>query len=195
MAKVTHPPYNYDKEFNTLTCFSYRDFLETINTFKTKGEDIETNESCFLASSWGVISVTGKYKNYYNWYTMYPALEEDFGISVDIFKSFYSAGLFTLKLTKPLIENVTPVVEEEAPSLEEVILETQKDLEEAIQSLEDLDIDSILDELRDIYDEDNVKESKDELEKVVIERFNIDLKKNKSFDNMLLQLKEELLSV
>lgn len=47
-------------------------------------------------------------------------------------------------------------------------------------------------ELEKLFDKDSVRESKNKLEDIVKDKYGIDLRKNQSFDNMILELKEAL---
>lgn len=174
-------PYIYDEQLQRVSCFSYYHFLETLHLLQTKNS-INVNKSAKL--SYTLITEDERTFDYVDWYTMFPRLEEDFGVDIDPLKSFKSLDTFVLYLKKPLV-------------LEDVSIDLES-LSEGDTQLEDtplisLDVDEDADEsspqvdwdfVDGLYDDSDKRTSKDNLEEYA-RGFDIELAKNKSFQNMV----------
>jgi len=186
-------PYFYDERLNQLKCFYYRNLLLTIDMIKTKGPKIDISASC-KGHNFKVSYVDGTFKQYFTWTNFYDNIKEDFGININLQKSKKtSMNSYILTLVEPLQEylgKITPVVEEEEELAIEEEVSVEEEEEETQSNIDSQEIDYEL--LNSFYDDEDKSGSKDKLESYVLETYSVDLRKNKSFQNMIVELEEKL---
>lgn len=179
-------PYFYDEELFKVSCHTYNDFLKTINTLTDK--DIDINR-CGFTTPYNIFFVDGTNKNYYAWYNMFAAMKEDFGIDIDLSKSFknlsahylyFSDNPFKGVVDKPASVDTDPVVEDQ-PLI--VVDNTSAEVDSQEKDAPDYEF------LKSFYDDSAKAKSKDALERYCIKHYNINLRKNQSFDKMIDELR------
>lgn len=183
---MTNKPFIYDKELKRVSCYSYYEFLKTLTMLNpTKSINVEASSRV----PYTIITETGETFQYVDWYTMFPRLVTDFGINHDPLKSFKSLDTYVLYVDEPLelvdVEiNVEELQQETAP-LVSLDVEDKEELVEdkpapKVEEVVEVDWDYV----DGLYDAKDKKGSKDKLEEYA-RGFNVELAKNKSFQNMV----------
>ena len=92
--------YSYEPATNSIQCITYANFINTVTELQTKDLDnkIRVNDSLFLPS-YHFILEDDTYRRYGAWYAFFRALPTDFGIPINVLKSYAGNGVsFILKL-------------------------------------------------------------------------------------------------
>jgi hypothetical protein len=179
-------PYFFDEELNKVSCHTYNDFLKTINILTDK--DIDVNR-CGFTTPYNIFFVDGDHKNYFAWYNMFAAMKEDFGIDIDLKKSFKNLSAHYLYFNENPFKNVVQETVEEsiAPLISLGVDDTEETIaDEAVEGVSNV---PDYEFLMAMYDDSAKAKSKDALERYCIKHYNINLRKNQPFDKMIVELR------
>lgn len=175
-------PYFYDKELLKVSCYSYVDFIKTLYQLQTKNT-INVNKTLFCTKYTFALE-GGVTKTHHTWYQLFPVLEEEYGIKLDVLKSHVNLESYVLYLTEPL-DALDVSIDLQALSFDELDDEDTLEGEEVVSPTVDWDhVDSL-------YDDTDKIESKNRLEEYACE-FSVELSKRKSFENMVVDFQEAL---
>jgi hypothetical protein len=173
-------PYFYDEELNKISCHTYHDFLSTLNIISSK--EINVNRSGFT-TPYNIFFKDGSNKDYVAWYNLFSALKDDFDVDIDLTKSFKNLSAHYLYLNfTPTFNSVKSSENKESLIVDSIVKEDEDSIE-VIKNVPDYDY------LMSFYDDSKKAKSKDELERYCIKHYNINLRKNQSFDKMIEELR------
>lgn len=177
--------YFYIDEFKKLSCYTYLDFITTLDML-VPDREIDVNTTC-KCTGFHLYFKDGQ-NQYFGFYSdFYKYIKEELGLDIDLGKSYRALQEYTLYFnTVPDLLLGKPVVKEEV--VEEVVEEIKEVLD--IETKEEVVID--YDELNALDDPEDKKGSKKALEALVQEKYGVDLNARKSFANMIAELEEAL---
>mgnify|MGYP003654912285 CR=1 FL=1 len=166
------------------------------NNHLQSDKEIDINKSGF-AIHWNFILTEGSNKNYITWYDTFAALPEDFGLDIDVARSYKCMQEFSLYFNTPPKFN-TKYIEEEGVVLEndEAPLISLIPISEGNETNSPLELPAVdyttidYSHLDTFYLSSDKNGSKDKLETYILGHYDIDLRKNQSFAKMITELKE-----
>lgn len=188
-------PYFYDKDLLKVSCYSYPDFIKTLHQLQTKNT-IDVNKTLFC-TKYTLVQEDGVTKAHHTWYQLFPVLEEEYGVKIDVLKSHVNLESYVMYLTHPIDDvdveiNLEELSFDEPSSEQEDVVEDATLLETEFVA-EDVSIEQAVDwdYAESLYDDSNKVESKNLLEEYAC-KFNVELSKRKSFENMMVDFQEAL---
>ena len=180
-------PYLYDEQLKKVSCYSYVDFIKTIVEFQTKNE-IDYNKT-IAAPAYCFIHKDGTSENFYNWYNLFPVIEEKYGIEIVVNQSQVNLQCYHLFLKpsapEPVLEK-PPV--EPLEVIEDIVTEVPV-IEVEVQEEDSLSVD--WDKVWAMQDDNEKAASKEALCQYAL-TFGVELRKNKKFEKMVDEFKDAL---
>lgn len=182
-----NPQFYYDEILKKVSCYSYVDFIKTLNILAVK-KPIDANKT-LNAPRWMIVHEDGTSTHFIAWYNLFNVLDSVYGLDIDHKRSFVNLQ------THVLVFNSEPtcLTMKEAFKNEEKELETVGVLTDEVDDKSSEDESQVLvvdfEELLSLKDDKKKRASKDALHKAVLTKYDINLNKGVVFDEMIDELR------